>query len=268
MISPPPAPWPDSIRAINDLPAPQKRAIYRTLIPDWVFAQFDIDYDTLTVGGHQVVYFRCPSGSSAVEISVYHRPDAGDPVLYLHMTDSFHNQLIVLMTTVNDPSSPRFDIDRGPDGAPTQLGTIRRNIPEEIRAMEAGLMPGQIRRGLRVFRTGIPTFELFVKKMGHAMFFIEPLFYHNAIIFERYGFAYSRGLRQMQTIHEEFHPGGKLHARLTGESPFRQPDAWKTISGRSWAIHDGILGHPFTDVQMYKRVGERACIETFPGAVW
>ena len=184
MLSPPPAPWPDSIRAINTLPAPQKRAIYRTLIPDWVFAQFDIDSVTLTVGGHQVVYFRCPDGSSAVEISVYHRPEA----LYLQMADSFHNQLTVLRAAVNDPASPRFDGGRDENGQPTQLGTIRRNIPEELRAMQAGLMPGQIRRGLRVFRTGIPTFELFVKKMGHPMFFIEPLFYHNAIIFERYGF--------------------------------------------------------------------------------
>jgi len=48
-----PAPWPDSIRAINDLPMPEKRAIYRTLIPDWVFAQFDIDPDTLTVDGRR-----------------------------------------------------------------------------------------------------------------------------------------------------------------------------------------------------------------------
>lgn len=264
----PPSPWPDSIRAINDLPTEQKRAIYRTLVPDWVFAQFDIDSDTLTVGGQPVIHFRCPTGSSSVEISVYHWPDAADPVLYLHMTDSFNNQLVVLLAAVNDPEAPRFDIDRDEDGQPTQLGTIRRNIPEEIRAMNAGLVPGQVRRGLRIFRTGIPTFELFVKKMGHSLFFIEPLFYHNAITFERYGFAYSRGLRQMESINAEFQPGGTLHARLTGESPFRMPDAWQTISGRSWAIHDGILGHPFTGVQMYKRVGERACIETFPGAAW
>jgi hypothetical protein len=267
-VQSPSPPWPDSIRAINDLPQEQKRAIYRTLIPDWVFAQFDIDPDTLTVDGQPVIHFRCPAGSSAVEIMVYHRPDAEDPALYLQMADSFHNQLIVLMATVNDPESPRFNIDRDEHGQPTQLGTIRRNIPEEIRAMNAGLAPGQIRRGLRIFRTGIPTFELFLKRMGHSMFFIEPLFYHNAIIFERYGFAYSRGLRLMQWIHAEFQPGGELHARLTGDSPFRMPDAWRTISGRSWAIHDGILGRPFTDVQMYKRIGERACVETFPGAVW
>lgn len=263
-----PAPWPDSIRAINDLPLPEKRAIYRTLIPDWVFAQFDIDPDTLTVSGRPVIEFRCPPGSHAVELSVRHHPDALDPALYLHLADTFHNQLAVLLAVVSDPQAPRFDIDRDEDGISTQLGTVGRNIPEEIRALRAGLAPGQVRRGLRVFRTGIPTFELFVKKMGHSMFFIEPLFYHNAIIFERFGFAYSRGLRLMEAIHAGFQPGGALRARLTDETPFRAPDAWKSISGRSWAIHDGILDHPFTDVQMYKRVGERAQVETFPGAVW
>jgi len=263
-----PAPWPDSIRAINDLPRAQKRAIYRTLIPDWVFVRFDIDPVSLTVGGQPVIDFRCPASSHTVEITVRHQPDAIDPALFLHMADSVHNQLIVLMAIVNDPDAPRFGIDRDPSGAPTELGTAARNIPEEIRALHAGLAPGQVRRGLRVFRTGIPTFELFVKKMGHTMFFIEPLFYHDAITLERFGFAYSRGLRLMESIHTGFLPGGKLHARLTGETPFRAPEAWKTISGRSWAIHDGILDQPFTDVQMYKRVGERAHVETFPGAVW
>ncbi len=261
-------PWPDSIRGINDLPGPEKRAIYRTLIPDWVFTRFDIDPETLTVGGESVIDFRCPAGSSAVALSVYHRPGAEDPVLHLNMMDTFNNQLMVLMVTVNDPDSPRFNIDVDEEGKPTQLGTFSRNIPEEIRAMQAGLAPGQVRRGLRIFRTGIPTFELFLKRMGHTIYFIEPLFYHNAIAFERYGFAYARGLRMMERIHAEFQPGGELHARLTGENPFRMPDAWQTILGRSWAIHDGILGHPFTDVQMYKRIGERACVETFPCARW
>lgn len=265
---PQPTPWPDSIRAINGLPLPEKRAIYRTLIPDWVFAQFDIDPDTLTVGGRPVIEFRCPPGSHALELSVRHQPDALDPALYLHLADTFHNQLVVLLAVVNDPQAPRFDIDRDENGLSTQLGTAGRNIPEEVRALRAGLAPGQVRRGLRVFRTGIPTFELFVKKMGHTMFFIEPLFYHNAIVFERFGFAYSRGLRLMEAIHAEFQPGGALHARLTGENPFRASNAWKSIAGRSWAIHDGVLDQPFTDVQMYKRVGERAQIETFPGAAW
>ncbi len=263
-----PTPWPGSIREINDLPREQKRAIYQTLIPDWAFEMFNIDRDTLTVRGSEVVELRCPAGSSVVEISVYNVPESMEPALYLHMGDTFNSQLIVMLAVVNDPASPRFNIDVDENGRSTQLGIEERNLPEEIRAFQAGLVPGQVRNGLRIFRTAVPVFEQFVSQMGHNLFFIEPLFYHNAITFERYGFAYSRGLQHMQTIHADFMPGQRLHARLDGSTPFRHPDAWRTISGRSWAIHDGILDRPFAGVQMYKRVGVDACVCTFPDASW
>jgi hypothetical protein len=134
--------------------------------------------------------------------------------------------------------------------------------------MEAGLSPGQVCEGLRAFKKSLPHFEIFVEDMGHDLFMIEPLAYHNAIIFERYGFNYMRGLKDMKHIHQEFQPEGELHRKLTPDNIFRQPTAWKSIRGRSWAIHDGILGHPFTGFQMYKRVGINAGIETFPDAKW
>jgi hypothetical protein len=260
--------WPHTIREINDLPLAEKHAIYQALIPDWVFPMFGIDPEDNTVRGAPVVYKRCPSGSSTVEISVYNIPESTEPVLYLHMGDTFNSQLIVLLVVVNDPESPRYDVDVDEDGQPNQLGTRRRNIPEEIRAMEAGLAPGQVRRGLRVFRTAVPIFENFVSQMGHNLFLIEPLFYHNAITFERYGFAYSRGFQTMKRVHTGFLPGGPLHARLDGSTPFRQPDAWRTVTGRSWAIHDEVLDEPFAGVQMYKRIGQDAGVETFPDALW
>lgn len=263
-----PTVWPRTIRDINDLAAEEKSAIYQTLLPDWVFSMFEIDAQTHMKDGQQVIRTRCPSGSSAVEISVYHTPQASDPVLYLHMGDSFASQLLVLLVIVNDPNSLRFNIDIDEAGRPTQLGTDHRNLSEERRAMEAGLAPGQIRRGLRIFRTAVPNFEQFVRHMGHELFFVEPLFYHNAIMFESYGFAYSRGLQQMKIIHEEFLPGGTLHQQLAGETHFRAPTAWQTAVGRSWAIHDGILGQPFTGIQMYKRVGKNAGIRTFPDVKW
>ena len=263
-----PAAWPSSIREINDLPLAEKRAIYATLIPDWVYSQFNISREGYNQQGQQAIYFRFPAGSSAVEISIYHHSAADDPVLYLHLGDTFNSQLIVLLMVVNDPNAPRFNIDVDEDGKPTLLGTNGRNIPEEIRAMQAGLAPGQVRRGLRVFRTAIPIFEQFVARMGHDIFFAEPLFYHNAIILERYGFAYSRGLQKMQNIHASFQPGGALHKALDGSTPFRQPEAWRTISGRSWAIHDGIMGAPLSGLQMYKRIGVDAKVCTFPNARW
>jgi hypothetical protein len=260
------AQWPGTIREINDLDRSEKSAIYRTLIPDWVFSGFGIDPQAYCGTDESLIRFRCPAGSSSIELSVFPAMGAIDPALYLHLGDTFNGQLVVLLVVVNDPDAPRFNIDVDEAGNPTQLGTRSRNIPEEIRAMKAELGPGQIRRGLRRFRAAIPLFESFVKKMGHDLFFIEPLFYHNAVTFERYGFAYSSGLKIMRTIHQEFLPEGTLHAQLDGSTPFRQPEAWRTILGRSWAIHDGILGYPFSHVQMYKRVGQNAKICTFPNA--
>jgi hypothetical protein len=267
-MSSPPSNWPHSIREINDLPPAEKHAIYQMLIPDWVFPMFGINPEDNTVRGTPVVHKRCPTGSSTVEISVYNVPESTEPVLYLHMGDTFNSQLIVLLVVVNDPASPRYDVDVDECGQPNQLGTRGRNIPEEVRAMEAGLAPGQVRRGLHVFRTAVPVFENFVARMGHNLFLIEPLFYHNAITFERYGFAYSRGFQTMKLLHTGFLPGGALHARLDGSTLFRQPEAWQTVTGRSWAIHDGISDVPFAGIQMYKRIGQDAGIETFPNASW
>ncbi len=264
----PPQVWPTSIRGINDLPAPVKRAIYRTLIIPWVHERYGIDPETLTQNGQPAVTMNCPAGTRAMEMSIWHQPQAEDPVMYINMADTFNNQLMVLLVVVNDPESPRFPIDRDPEGQPTQLGTRRRNIPAEVAAMKAGLAPGQIREGLRVFRTAVPVFEQFVANVGHDLFLIEPLAYHNAITFERYGFSYLSGRREMERIHREFLPGGELHRRLDNSTPFRHPDAWKTVRGRSWAIHDGILGYPFTGFQMYKRIGVHAGVCTFPDAQW
>jgi hypothetical protein len=107
----------------------------------------------------------------------------------------------------------------------------------------------------------VEAFEGFITSLGHDMYFVEPLYYHNAVIFERYGFAYQMGKRLMESIHTGFQPGGDLHAQLDGSSPFRQPDTANSIRKRSWAIHDGILGEPFTNVTMYKRIGKSAGIK-------
>jgi hypothetical protein len=260
--------WPTSIRGINELPKDDKIAIYRTLLPGWLFENYNIDPVSLTVNGEPVVYIRCPKGSRAIEASVRRSATDVDPMLYLNMADTFNNQLLVLLVVVNDLDSPRFNTDVDEHGNPTQLGTASRNIPAEIAAVQAGLAPGQIYRGLRSFKQSVPLFEEFVANLGHDMFLIEPLAYHNAIVFERYGFNYIRGYRDMLHIHEGFQPGGELYQKLSPDKPFRQPDAYKTVRGRSWAIHDGILGHPFTGFQMYKRIGVNAGINTFPDAQW
>jgi hypothetical protein len=104
--------------------------------------------------------------------------------------------------------------------------------------------------------------------MGHELFLLEAMFYHNAIVYERYGFGYAIGQEEMERMHREFQPGGELYGRLDGSTPFRRPGAERTVRGRSWAIHDGILGALWWAPRMVKRVGIDQGISTFPGGVW
>ena len=260
--------WPTSIREINDLPDLEKQSIYKTLLPEWLFINFGMDRETLTIDEQQVVQLRCPRGSRAIEISVRRTLNDLDPMLYLNMADTFNQQLLVLLVVVNDLDSPRFNIDLDEQGNSTHLGTTGRNLIAEKAAMITGLAPGQIHSGLRSFKQAVPILESFVQQMGHDLFLIEPLAYHNAIVFERYGFSYIRGHQEMLRIDHEFRPGGELYSKLSVDRTFRNLDAWRTVRGRSWAIHDGILGHPFTGFQMYKRIGVHAGVNTFPDANW
>lgn len=258
--------FPSSIREINKLPDAEKWAIYETLIPKRVIQEFDINLDPQRAQPH--LRYVCPAGSRAMEIYIKRNPMDRDPLIYLNIADTFNQQLIVLLVVVNDPYAERFNVDTDQYGNLTNFGTSGRNLAAELAALKAGLAPGQIRRGLRLFREAVPVFEAFIQKMGHDIFMIEPLAYHNAIIFERYGFNYMRGFKDMTLIHEGFLPGGELALRLNSDNPFRQPRFANSIRGRSWAIHDGILGHPFTGFQMYKRVGHHAQVESFPDAKW
>ncbi|RME36228.1 MAG: hypothetical protein D6793_06105 [Thermoflexia bacterium] len=257
-----------SIRQINNLPQHQKEAIYRTLIPPEALLRFGIPFSLTDPQGNSLWTCICERGTGSVTIALRHRWDAEDPVLYLELTETLHNQVEVLFFCINDPESERYNVDRMPDGRPTNFGLDGRNIPEEIRAMEAGLAPGQVRQGARLTRRLIPRFEDFVARLGYDRFQAQPLFYHAAILFERCGFAYTMGQGKMEWIHQEFQRNGVLHRRLDGSTPFRQPGMEATVRGRSWAIYDGILGEPFTGVRMYKRIGTFAGVCTFPDAVW
>jgi acetoin utilization protein AcuC len=201
-------------------------------------------------------------------MGLHHRPDFPDPVLYGHITDTISGQIHVLLYVLNDPASPRFDIDRLPDGTPTSFGTQSRNLEAELAALQFGLAPGQIRRGLRLLSSAIHAFEAFVDGLGHDLYFIEPLFYHNAIIFENFGFAYEKGRKLMERIQAGFTSDGDLLPYLDRSNPFRMPQATNSIRLRSWAIHDGLLGEPFTGITMYKRIGKQASNSTCLDCHW
>jgi hypothetical protein len=72
----------------------------------------------------------------------------------------------------------------------------------------------------------------------------------------------------MERVHQGFGSDGIYAQLMDASTPFRLPNQVNSIRGRSWAIHDGVLGHAYTDVTMYKSVGKAAGINTFPGAEW
>ncbi|MGF1505999.1 MAG: hypothetical protein ACFB51_12840 [Anaerolineae bacterium] len=258
--------WPQSIRGINGLEVPVKERLYLSLIPPSLVTHFDVD-----PADRERLRFICPHDTRSVEIVLYPTPGTPppiDPIVYLHMADTLNNKIAVMLMQVNNPEAERFNTDVSQDGLPTRFGTLRRNIPEEVRAMQAGLSPGQVRKGLRISREAIPTFETFLGRTGNELVIIEPLTYTNAIVYESYGFAYYYGRQRMEWIDKVLRPGGDLIDRFDGSSPFRQPDAWRTVRGRAWAIYDGILGEPLGDLRMYKRIGHHAGVNTFPDAAW
>jgi hypothetical protein len=256
-----------SIGQVNALPRERREQVYRSLVPRDLVLRFSVDPETLADEDGSAL-FRITAGPSSVALSLKHVADAEDPLLYLQLADTTTNQIEVILFVVNDPRAERFNTDRLPDGTRTHFGTRGRNVGEEIRAMRAGLAPGQVRRGLRLTRDLVPILERFIDALHHDAFYIQPLAYHNAILFERLGFAYVIGLGRMEWIHREFSPGGLLNNRLAGSTPFRQPGAQNTVRGRSWAIHDGIMGTAYGDIKMYRRVGIHAGVITFPEAAW
>jgi hypothetical protein len=259
---------PTTISGINQLNLPQKWEIYSRLIPPELIQHLKIDPKLTDEYGNELLSIKASSTSHSVELALRHQADFPDPVLYGHLTDTMNGQIHILLYILNDPHSPRFDVDRLPDGRPTVFGTILRNLEAEEAAMRAGLAPGQIRRGLRMLPAAVSSFENFLTSLKHDLYFAEPLYYHNALIFERYGFNYQKGRRLMEHIQAGFSPGGHLLSTLDGSTPFRQPEAADSIRLRSWAIHDGILGEPFTEVTMYKSVGKKAGINTCTGCSW
>jgi hypothetical protein len=257
---------PSTIGGINLLPEDQKRAIYSRVVPRELIERFNLPGPD-TVRFQSLFQFKFKPGSSDVELSLFHESHFPDPILYGHLTDTMNGQIHILLYILNDPDAPRFNVDRLPDGGSTRFGTLKRNLEAEAKALAYGLSPGQVRRGLRLLAPAIETFEQFVTSLGHDMYFVEPLYYHNAVIFERYGFTYQMGRRLMERIETGFGQSGDLAGLLDG-STFRQPEAKQSIRLRSWAIHDGILGEPFTNVTMYKKVGKHAGLNTCPQCMW
>jgi hypothetical protein len=191
----------------------------------------------------------------------------GDFAFSLDLEEAGAGQLEIGFVVVNDLGAPRFNIDVDEHGQLTLLGTAGRNLPAELAAMKAGLGPCQVRRGLGLFPELLPRLEELARQLGYVAIVLEPLTYHNAVMYENHGFGYIVGRKRMVRINQEFMPGGALARALESRTPFRAPELAHSARGRSWAIHDGILealdGEPHLELHMVKVIGVDARQRTF-----
>lgn len=263
---------PISIRAVVTLPEHARQRLLRVLLPPHLLSRFQIkpiSWRGPDGNDHVRLVMRPEKGLLAVEVR--HAADAQDPFYNVELQDNAMNGIDLNLLVLSDPLAPRFDIDRDDEGRATQFGVVRRNLAEEKRAMEAGLAPGQVRTGLQASAGVLQNVETFLAMMAHYALFLEPLTYASAWVFERRGFAYVRGHKLMDDINREFQEGGQLQRALDGSTPFRHPDHWRTVRGRAWAVHDGILaeiGESWDGLRMVKQVGQHANVNTFPDAVY
>jgi hypothetical protein len=258
-----------SIEEINGLPREIVEALYLRLVPPELLQRLQVNPITLAApDGARRVRVTAPDDKPWARVEVRAAPGDRDPVLLIDVEMSPLSVPELAFVQITDPSGPRFAIDRDPDGRDTLFGTAARNLAEEERAMLAGLAPGQVRRGQRMLSRVLDRMELFCRFIGKDIYLIEPLFYHSAILYERHGCGYILGREMMDEVHAGFADGGPLRARLDDSSPFRRSDAHRTARGRSWAIHDGVLGRAWAGVKMYKAPGRDAGAISFPGGAY
>jgi len=263
---------PVTIRQLNNLPENVKKRLYRGLIPPALLTRFGIDPIQWTGANKEpMVFLNAESNSEKVLITARNSPDPADEFFALELADNALNGIELNLIVLNGPAAPRFSIDYTEDGQATMFGTLKRNLKAEEEAKNAGLAPGQVRAGLGGSRVVFEQIDTFLSLLGHRAYFLEPLTYASAWVFERRGFAYVRGHKLMDDIQREFQPGGALHQCLDDGLAFRKRDQASTVRGRAWAIHDGILDAldlRWDKIRMVKQIGRQAGVDTFPQAVY
>ena len=263
-----------SIAKLNRLPKEERDSAYLRLVPEAIFEMFQIDCQTLmNPFGEKVVTGIFPPDENFACIEVKHRAGDRDCIFSCQVSlEAFMQSLYLDFLIINDPFSERFNVDVDEFGRETLLGTRSRNIPEEIRAMEAGLAPAMVRHGLRLVKEFVKSLEAFTASLELKTITMGAFFYHNAISWERHGFTYFKGGKMMERIHKEFQPGGLLYQKLDDSTPFRRKGMEKTVRGRSWAIYDGIFVEAFDEEwespKMYKMLERDLKVNTFPDQVY
>lgn len=262
-----------SIIGLNALPLGVREQIYLRLVPEVLLTRFGVDRHRLHGGaGERLVRITATEDKPWARVELRAHEHDRDPALLIDVGMSPFGAPELSLVQINDPTAPRYGIDRDEDGHDTLLGTASRNLGEEARALAAGLAPGQVRAGMRMLGQVLQVMDAFCRLLGRDFYLVEPLFYHSALLYERHGCDYFVGRDRMDAIHAGFQAGGPLQARLDDSTPFRRPGFEATVRGRSWAVHDGILGEPFSEgptaVKMYRVPERHAGVSTFPGAIY
>ncbi|MBI3157994.1 MAG: hypothetical protein HYZ26_00150 [Chloroflexi bacterium] len=259
---------PVSIQAINSLPENAKLRLYRALVPIELLAAVAVNPRTWKdAQGVPRVALEAEEGGGKLRLFAWAGEDPEDIFFDLELSDNAFNGIDLNFLILNDPAAEKFGIDRDEQGRATHFGAVHRNLPEEARAMQAGLAPGQVRAGLALSRQVFARLEAFLTTMAHHAYYLEPVSYVSAWVFERRGFAYVTGHKLMEQIHTEFQPGGALQKALDDSTLFRGPEQAAGIRGRAWAIHDGILAtleKRWDGLRMVKQIGRPAGVNTAP----
>jgi len=269
MAKPPGGLGPSSIQEINHLPREMAEALYLRLVPEELLERFRIDPRTLAgPEGTRLVQITAPEDKPWARIEVRSTTQDRDPALLVDVETSPLSVPELAFVQITDPAAARYGIDRDLDGRDTLFGTLSRNVDEEMRAFKDGLAPGQVRRGLRMLPGVLDAMDAFCRLIGAEVYLIEPLFYHSAVLYERHGCGYLLGREVMERLHAGFCDGGEFATGLDGSTPFRASEAGGTVRGRSWALHDGISSDAWGGVKMFKAVGGRADVNTFPAGIY
>ncbi len=260
---------PVALREVTEWDLERQRMLFRILVPLHVLARYHIDPVLGTdPAGNPVFFARQGLAEGSYKFELFHEGGFPEPIAELELADTQFNQIEVVWVTLQDPLAHRYDTDILPGGSSTMRGTVGRNVVAEEGAMMAGLSPGQVRRGLHAFGWLAERIETLMLCLNQHEYVAQPLFYHTAVLFERYGFSYIQGKALMEEVQNGFQPGGEYYARLDESSPFRRRVLADTVRGRSWAIHDGVMGDRWDRVRMVKRLGVQAHISTAPGVIW
>ncbi len=263
-----------SIAKLNRLPKKDRDRIYLSLVPKSLFERFQIDRKTLrNPFGERVVTGIFPPDENIGCVEVKLRSADKDCIFSCQVSlEAFMQSLQLDFLIINDPLSQRFNVDIDEQGKETFFGKRSRNIQEEIKAMEAGLAPGMVRKGLRLTGEFMTCLDGFMAELELKTILAGALFYHNAVMWERYGFIYFKGGKMMEKIQKEFQSGGMLYEKLDGSTPFRKEAMERTVRGRSWAIYDGIyldaFGEDWETPVMYRMLGKDVKVNTFPDQIY